>query len=466
MDVLLVNLCIRYETPRYVLPVGLGYIATALKNAGYEFDLLDIDVLRPTEEAQIELLSRKKYDVYMMGCIVTGYRYVKSICEMIREVNPSATIIVGNSVADSIPEILLTKTKADIAVFSEGDITIIELMKTLDSESPWNTVQGISYVDRDEVKNTGLRPLIDNIDELPFIDWDIFNVAFYNQKSPVMANEPCPIPYDDRVCMAVPTARGCAYRCSFCYHVFNGRPYRFRSARSIVKEIVTLKDKYGMNYINFWDELTFPNTRHCEEVVDLMLEADLGIFWNATVRGDLLRNKDRRLAEKMKAAGCVGLSYSLESANATILKAMNKKLDINRFLEQKYLLDDVGIATWTNLVIGYPQETEETIRQSMDFCYKHDIYPSTGYLLPQPSTPIYEYAIQHGYITDEEEYLLRIGDRQDLYLNMTSIDDETLQAIVVEGLDKINKKMELDLGTESLLKTTVKKDTSSKISRI
>ena len=305
MKILLINVCIRPDSPRYIPPVGLGYIATSLKQHGYEFDLLDLDMLRPSEEKLKQLITKKRYDIYLMGSIVTGYKYVKQLARIIRKANSFALIIVGNSVADSIME-------ADIVVLGEGDEKIIDILKA----KPF----------------IGLRPPLD-IDSLPFIDWDIFDMGFYIKKSGNLVNQPCPV--KDPVCMSIPSARGCPFRCSFCYHVFWGQKYRYRSARSIVSEIRKLKERYGVNYINFWDDLTFLSVDHCEEVVNLLLGLD--IYWNATVRGDLLRKKDKGLAEKMKQAGCVGLTYSLESADEGILKAMNKKLDLNRFLEQKYL---------------------------------------------------------------------------------------------------------------------------------
>lgn len=418
--------------------------------------MLDLEVIRPTKEELHKLINKKSYDIYMMGCIVTGYRYVKSLCALIRKVNPSALIVVGNSVASSIPEILLNRTEADIAVFSEGDITVLDILDAYKNNKPWSLVAGIAFLENGEYKYTKPRPVIKNIDTLPFIDWEIFDIEFYNKKSPILVNEPCPMPYNKRVCMALPSARGCAFKCDFCYHVFREERYRYRSAKSIVKEVVHLINKYGINYVNFWDELTFPNTRHCEEVVDAFLEADLEIYWNATIRGDLFRRKDKPIAEKMRASGCIGVTNSIEHVDKEILRAMNKKLDVDRFLEQKYIMDEVGIATWTNLVIGYPQETKYTIRAAMDFCYEQDLYPSTGYLLPLPGTPVYEYALKHGYITDEENYLLNFGDRQDLHVNMTAMDDATMISATLEGLDRINKKLGIGLSSNSLIKTTVK----------
>ena len=132
---------------------------------------------------------------------------------------------------------------------------------------------------------------------------------------------------------------------------------------------------------------------------------------------------------------------------------MNKKLDPNDFIKQKKALDEAGIITWTSLVIGYPEETRETINQTFDLCYENDIYPSAGFLLPQPGTPVYQYCLENNIITNEEEYFLDMGDRQDLRINMTSLPQEELEDCVNFNLKKIKDKLELDISDDQLLKS-------------
>jgi len=112
-----------------------------------------------------------------------------------------------------------------------------------------------------------------------------------------------------------------------------------------------------------------------------------------------------------------------------------------------------GIASLTSLVFGYPIETEETIKSTIDACIANGIYPSTGYLLPQPGTPMYEYAIEQGYIKDEEAYLLVMGDRQDLRLNMTQMPGDEMENIVNRELERCSNELGIVLNEGSLLKT-------------
>ncbi len=453
MKVLLINLCIRVDTPKKIYPVGLSYIASAIHRENYELEILNIDTHRYSNTEIEAILKEKDFDVVGFGCIVTKYNLVKDLCAMIKSINKNVTIIVGNSVATAIPQILLTKTKADIAVMGEGDITIVEVLNCLDKGRSLEEVDGLYFKNNGNIIATQPRKPIENLDTIPMPAWDLFEMDLYLRESKIYVSEPYPIPKEEIRAFPVNTARGCIFKCSFCYHVFRENKYRFRSPTNIIKEIKTLIALYKVNYINFWDELTFFSKKQAEALIDALLEANLGIFWTATCRSDLFKNEeDIILAKKFKKAGCVGLGYSLESANATILKSMNKFLKREDFLMQKRILDKAGIITWTSIVLGYPEETEETIDETMEFCYENDIYPSAGFLLPQPGTPIYRYALDNGFITNEEEYLLSLGDRQDLRLNMTKIPSDKFEKLIKVHLDRINKKMDLGLKNETLLK--------------
>ena len=454
MKVLLINLCLRHDTPKKIYPVGLGYVASAIHRAGYPLEIVNVDIHRYSDEELKAILSEKDFDVVGFGCIATGYRVVKDMTSLIRSVNKSAVIIVGNSVATSIPNIVLEKTEADIAVIGEGDVTVVELLKCLERKASLESVDGICFKKNNKVIANKPRPPLPNIDQIPLPEWDLFEMDTYVRESKNYVSEPYPMPKDDIRAMPLNTARGCVFRCTFCYHVFKNNMYRFRSPASIIKEIKEFQRRYKINYINFWDELTFSSKAQAEALMDELLKEDLGIFWTGACRSDLFKHKDDAgLAKKFKLSGCVGLSYSLESANAAILKSMNKRLNTDDFAAQKHILDDAGIITWTSLVLGYPEETEETINETMEFCFRHDLYPSAGFLLPQPGTPMYDYIIANGIIKDVEGYLLGLGDRQDLRVNLTKMPSERFVALVKGHLERINKKLNLNLDKDRLLKS-------------
>jgi anaerobic magnesium-protoporphyrin IX monomethyl ester cyclase len=455
MKILVINIALRPESKVKEFPIGLGHIMSAMKRNGYDFEFLDINGQRYPEEYVSRYIAKNKFDVVCFGCIVTGYKYVKWLASEIKKANPKTVIIAGNTVASSIPGIILTKTGVDIAVLGEGDVAVVEVLDRLNDSKGLNDVKGIGYKNKEgKVIFSGPRAVIPVLDDIPSIAWDMFDMETYIQGTIPLVSDPCPVPRDELRPFNINTARGCPFRCSFCYHAFYGEKYRFRSPESIVAEIKFLKERYRINYILFDDELTFFSKKQSEETIDCFLKNKLDIFWVASCRSGLFSSdKDVELAKKFQEAGCIGLAYSLESANLEILQMMNKHLVPEDFARQREILERAGLCTWTSLVFGFPIETEETIRQTFDYCIANGIYPSAGYLLPFPGSPMYDYAKKNGFIPDEEEYLLHLGDRQDLRLNMTKMTDQKLQDEVIKGLKRCNERLGLDLKTAELIKT-------------
>ena len=122
---------------------------------------------------------------------------------------------------------------------------------------------------------------------------------------------------------------------------------------------------------------------------------------------------------------------------------MNKKIKAQYFLNQVEVLNQVDITSMISVVFGYPIETRKTINQTFEMCKSAGIYPSMGYLLPLPSTGMYDYALKNGYIKNEDEYLDLITERQDLCLNMTAMSDEEVKGAIAEGAENLNKYLKI-----------------------
>ena len=448
MKIVFINPSLRPDAKRRLLPVGLAYVMTAAKNSGFEFDLIDMDINQLSMHKLEEILSRRTYDVYALGCIVTGFRQVKEISRIVKDTNPQATVIAGNSVATSIPEILLSDTMVDIVILGEGDITIVELLKTLEKKKTISGVLGIAFSENGKIVYTPMREVIPNLDVLGFPDWDLFELEKYNEYS---ALQMATFISDETRSYPLNAARGCPFNCSFCYHVFKNQKYRKYSEEAAMNEIKRLYSRYNCNHISFWDELTFHTIKSVSAMAEKIRALDFKISWEAPTRGNLFKENDVGLIKDLRGSGCSSISFSLENASSEILKAMNKKMNVPQFIEQVKALWDGGVTPLTSVVFGYPQETPETIQKTLDVCEACGIYPSVGFLLPLPATPIYEWAKENGYIGDEVEYLERIGDRQDFHINLTAMSDEEFVDTVTVKLKALAEKQGLKL--ESVFKT-------------
>lgn len=453
MNILLINIALREKSPVKLFPIGLAFIATAMQRAGFDFDLLDIDAHRYSDKEIEDIVKSKHYDIVGMGCIFTGYKIVKSLSELIKRHHPNSMIIAGNSVATSIVETILTTTRVDIAVMGEGDETVVDLLHAVSMNKPLEEVKGICFLRDGKIVRTPARPLIKDLSSLPLIDYSIFHIEEYIKGTRASLNDPLPIPRDEIRALSVNTSRGCIFNCDFCYQVFRGMKYRVKSAASIVSEMKLLQKKYNLDYFNLEDEMTFFSKKQAMEFAREIHDQNLSVYWKAICRADFLREEDSEVATKLKDAGCAGLCFALESADPEILRAMNKRITVEQFSKQVRLFKQEGIPVWTSVVFGYPQETPETIKKTIDVCIENEIYPSAGYALPQPGSPLYDYCIKQEIITDEEDYLSIVGDRQDLRVNLTCMSNEELEFQVTKELKRCSDALGFNLKEESLIKT-------------
>lgn len=461
MRILLINVCLRYDSLVKHIPVGLACIATALNNAGFRADILDIDLYRYNDKEVDDFLKKNNYyDVVGLGNIVSGYKHTKRLALQVKKAMPETLLVVGNTVATSIPELLLKCVpQIDIAVIGEGDITIIEIVKAIEEKINWKAVAGIAYRNEEKVIFTEEREPIQKMDDIPFPDYSLFEVERYLSISNLAlpAELSFSIPFQELRALPLNTARGCLFSCTFCNHAFKKYKYRYYSIEMVVNQIKYLQERYKVNHINFWDELTFFSMHRLSEFCESTEKAKLAFSWSIDTRANVFTWKDLDLLKRSRDLGALQLGCSIESADPGILKAMNKRISVERFIEQVQVAKKAGLNVVTSLVLGYPQETKETIERTFQLCGYLGIYPSAGFLLPVPGTPIYEYAIKEGLIKNEEEYLLRIGDRQDLHINLTQMPDEIFFNIVKEGLIKLKNELNIPIPDDKVIKTSVYK---------
>tara|TARA_B100000745_G_scaffold153744_1_gene100691 strand:+ start:170 stop:1699 length:1530 start_codon:yes stop_codon:yes gene_type:complete len=457
LKLLFVKPCLRPGGFTKLLPVGLASVMTYFETKGYDFTLLDIDI-DEFDDAYVEnYIKKNHFDIILTGTIVTHYKWIKWFVNMAKTHQPNSKIIVGNSVAGSIPELFLQKTKCDIIVIGEGEISAYEAVEAIRLGKEFKDIPGIAFRNNNGkiVKNEHRK--VGDINDFPFINWDRFEVERYiTQPETFPDKEANP---EELRALPVITARGCAFKCSFCHFVFWDDPYRNRKPKSVLDEIRQLQEKYNVKYINFWDDLSFASAIQMEKFCDEILSSGLKFKWLGAVRVDLFsrgraKGEDAlRVAKKMKESGCYSVGFALESGNKEILKMMNKEIDPKEFYDTATILRKAGIISQTTVLFGYPQETKKTIKETFDQCLKAGLYPSIGFLMPLPYTVMYDYAKVNGYITDEDKYLESITERQDITINMTKMSDKEIMDEIKVGAKKLNDMLDLGLTEETYIRT-------------
>ena len=145
LKLLFVNPCLRPGGYTKILPVGLASVMTYFKENGYEFTLLDTDI-NEFDDAYVEnFIEKNEFDFVLLGSIVTHYKWIKWFVNMTKDHQPNTKIVAGNSVAGSIPKLFLEKTKADIVVCGEGEISAYEAVEAVRQNKELKDVPGIAF---------------------------------------------------------------------------------------------------------------------------------------------------------------------------------------------------------------------------------------------------------------------------------------------------------------------------------
>ena len=450
MKILLVNPPIREWSKPNVFPLGLGYIAAVLKQEGHEVEVLDINAHRYSREKVEKIIAESNFDIAGIGGIITIYKYVKWLIGILKKYHPDKKIIIGGSVGSSIPKTMMMKNQVDAVCVGEGEHTIRQLVAAIESDGNLTNIKGIWYKDSNgNIQPTLSRPPIVRLDNLPLPAWDLFPMDIY-LKNPVGApnrnkwidgssGEKAPLS------MNLYATRGCPYKCIYCYHDFMGAGYRHRSATSIVNEIWKLYDRYRVDYFHFVDDEFVLHKafidQFCNDVKSLSKQTGRRITWGCSGRVNLMTED---LIAKMSDAGCVLIGYGIESGSQKMLDSIKKGVTVGQAknavrLTKKHL----GWAD-CSFMIGYPGETKETIQETIDFCKELDLTPEVIFFItPYPGTELYEIAIRKGKITDEEEYVLGLGEQgEKIRVNFTDFTDNELlsmQEYVIKELNAWNK---------------------------
>jgi radical SAM superfamily enzyme YgiQ (UPF0313 family) len=344
----------KYNTYLVTPPLGLGYLASSLREAGHDVAIEDCIL---TGRSPPRVLSEHTPDIVAVSAMTPYYMSALSYIKEARS-RGLITILGGNHIT-ALARDTMKQSCADYGVIGEGEKTAVELMGCIEKEKSIEKVKGIAYKNK---INPG-RELINNLDEIPFPAWDLMKPENYPQAYHGAAAKRNPV-------APITSSRGCPFNCYFCSSIgMWNRSIRFRNPKNVVDEIEMLVTDYGVKEFHFEDDNMTLNKKHTTGICDEILERKLDITW-ACPNGVRIDTMDRELLMKMKKAGCHMLTFGIESGSQKILDAMNKNLNLGIVKDTIELIRDVGIKTTGFFIIGLPGDTKETIEQTIEFSKK------------------------------------------------------------------------------------------------
>jgi len=406
----------------YVLPIGLGYISSALKKAGYNVDCLNLNHLSgDSAEILRKCLNGITYDFVCTGNTAIGYTQTEEIINIANEHSSKPTTILGGIIVTAEPEIVFDSLKPTYAVIGEGEETIIDLLDYVIQGKDLNEVRGIIYRDIDgRAIRTPKREAIEDLDSLPIPDFE--GLGFHEQLDNVMYTNYTAYGglFDAPRIYTVLASRSCPFHCTFCYH---DSKYRQRSIDNIMKELIQMVKRYNINIISINDECFATNKNRvidfCERFKVLQNEITWELKWMCLLR---VGSVDRELLKIMKDAGCATIGYGFESFSPVVLKSMRKRIKPEQI--DKALKDTLSekITPLANFIFGDVAETNETAHITLDYWRKNcDAQVQLFMVQPYPGSIIFEHCVQKGLIKDKLEFIKNIGNmrRSVFQINMT-----------------------------------------------
>lgn len=374
--------------------LGLGYISTVLNQNGFQCSIYNADYV-DSEYYQDQLGLIAGYDEYKRTianinhtiwgeCVQNILNYkpdfvgfsmftanfpaVNNISLLLKQKSPDIKIVVGGSHVTLAKEIVLEEAESvDFAIYGEGEYAFLELVRGKSLED----IDGLIYRNNGKIVINKERTFIKNLDTLPFPQRTNFYPSIQKLKAHYII-----------------TSRGCPNNCSFCASpILWKRKVRFRSIDNVIAELRGLKDQ-GFSYIQFQDDTFTFNKKRLLVLLDKMIQEKMNFSWTCDTRLNCI---DAEVLKKMTEAGCIRVKVGIESGNRDILKEINKGITPELVMEKIKLIKEYGLNITTYFMIGFPEETDQQARETVELAKKIEAdYYSLSILAPYYGTSIYD----------------------------------------------------------------------------
>ncbi len=409
-----------FEKPRVVAPLGVSYIAAFLENNRHEVKILDavgsgwrnkelvnvsghqfVKVGLPPSKIR-EKISSWIPDMVGISCLFSSQAHnAHQTAKIVKDLDKNITTLFGGAHPSVTFEKTLQDPNVDFVVTGEGEITILELAKSLNNPRKYGDVLGLAFKRGKKVVANPPRPFIKNIDSLPLPARHLLPMEEYFKAAAGHGAAERKSRFTSMI-----TSRGCPRNCVFCsIHTIWGHRWRQRSPEKVLEEIQLLVKEYGVEEIHFEDDNLTLNPKRMEAICDGIIERDLDVSWT-TPNGVDINTLNKDLLRKMKDSGCYWLCFGLEHGDPYFRNnVIGKTISSDHAKRVIRWSNEFGI--WTNgfFIIGLPGETPETVRKTLDFAKEVDLdFASFFIAQPYPGTRLYELAIDTRYITEEPDW--------------------------------------------------------------
>jgi len=391
-DVILVN------TPHFdgksTINLGLLTIASYLREHGVKVSILDGEE-KDIRSALISIdLSNSIIGFTAVTHVVdTAYE----LCKWVKAMSPKSLCVIGGIHATTLPERTLREGTFDLAVIGEGERTMLEIVEFYNSGSDGiYQIAGTAYLKNDGFHNNPPRPLMKELDGIPFPAFDLIEMDKHWGFIRTMG-------VNARKTLYLLISRGCPFECSFCSsNLIWHKKIRWHSTNYVIELINKLVTTYQIDSIAFLDDELCSNKRRLFELTTKFRETGLAkkIVWECQ---STVTSFDEERAHMLTTAGCKLVRFGLESGSQKTLDYLKgPRFRLESSIKALATAKKAGLNTFGSFIIGAPDETLSDILETVEFI-QHScldgvaIYVAT----PYPGTRLWNDSVENGYIVHD-----------------------------------------------------------------
>ena len=449
--VLLINPVVREEdAPRHI-PYGIALLAAIAVKRGHQVQIYDANAWRKGFDIVEQVCAADDWDVIGVGGLTTTYAFFKKTCEIAKRVSPKSLLLAGGGLFTSMPhDIMKWIPEIDAGCVGEAFVSFPNLLDALDrGDRDFSKLKGLAFRGKHgECVLTPVAPTIPELDILPYPAWDLLPLDIYFQNSQELYSEEL---YTSKRRIDVNGSLGCNLVCRYCWHLGTtgdmiieknadgvddvkfsyGRTIRYHSPDYIVGMVKTLYERYNVDFVSFIDENlmtmdAYSRRTWIKELSQKWIDAGLqptcrrdGVEHNEACRGVHFGGTSHATLAKEDAltalykAGCSFLIYGIESFDPVILKNLGKATTQEANYRAVEICKKSGIRPIPNFIIGFPEETFESIRHNITGLLKLGIHVKPHFATPYPGSEwyySYKQSILEQYNGDLEAFIKDLGD--------------------------------------------------------
>ena len=389
-------------------PLGLGYISANIsKCLNLDTKIVDCAILDSDEEAIRSEI--KKHDPKILGISTSTHTYKNALktAKLAKTFNRNITTILGGPHSSIMDMETLQNENVDVVVRQEGELTMVEFANVvINGKGSISSIEGITYRKEGSIRRNPGRPLIQNLDILPFPARSLLPLKMYKVPATII------------------TGRGCPSQCIFCAaKALSGDRYRVRSPDNVVEETEQIYSEINPQFLFVADDTFTIFHDRTKEICKRY--HNLGIRWVCESRVNTI---NREMVKEMAEAGCFMIQFGVESGSQSILNSIRKGITVEQVRKAVSMCKDYGVKPVCSFMIPHPEDTLKTIQETESLMEEfRDLGANIFVSLttPFPGTFLYDNAEKLGleYVTqDTDEFNLATPVIRTKYLSVEEIE--------------------------------------------